>query len=120
MEPIRVYVGLRAADTPAERAKLALEELKRAGAFERSTLIVITPTGTGWVDPGAMDSIEYLHHGDVASVRCSILTYPVCWRCRAAGLRRNPRALFAGLRSLALASRMRGRSFTHGLSLGAP
>jgi uncharacterized membrane protein len=35
IEPIRVYVGLRAADTPAHRAKLAFEELKRAGAFER-------------------------------------------------------------------------------------
>jgi uncharacterized membrane protein len=29
MEPIRVYVGLRSADTPEERATLALEELKR-------------------------------------------------------------------------------------------
>jgi Alpha/beta-hydrolase family len=65
MEPIRVYVGLRSAETPAQRAKLALEELKRAGAFERSWLIVTTPTGTGWVDPGAMDSVEYLHDGDV-------------------------------------------------------
>ena len=67
-EPIRVYVGLRSAKTPQARAKLALEELKRAGGFERSTLIVVTPTGTGWVDPAAMDSVEYLHGGDVASV----------------------------------------------------
>jgi Alpha/beta-hydrolase family len=27
-----------------------------------------TPTGTGWVDPAAMDSVEYLHDGAVASV----------------------------------------------------
>ena len=30
--------------------------------------VIIVPTGTGWVDPAAMDSVEYLHHGDVASV----------------------------------------------------
>ncbi|MFN4090131.1 MAG: alpha/beta-hydrolase N-terminal domain-containing protein, partial [Alphaproteobacteria bacterium] len=33
-EPIRVYVGLRSAETPRERAKLALEELKRVGGFD--------------------------------------------------------------------------------------
>src|SRR5262249_8783033 len=42
-DPIRVYVGLRGADTARGRAKLALDELKRQGGFERSTLIVITP-----------------------------------------------------------------------------
>ena len=56
------------ADTPEARAKLALEELKRVGGFERSVLIVVTPTGTGWIDPAAMNSVEYLHSGDVASV----------------------------------------------------
>jgi uncharacterized membrane protein len=68
LEPVRVYVGLRSADTPEARAKLALEELKRVGGFERSVLIVVTPTGTGWVDPAAIDSVEYLHDGAVASV----------------------------------------------------
>jgi uncharacterized membrane protein len=68
MEPIRVYVGLRSADTAQARAKLALEEMKRVGAFERSALVVVTPTGTGWVDPEAADPLEYLHGGDIASV----------------------------------------------------
>mgnify|MGYP001025600493 CR=1 FL=1 len=67
-EPIRVYAGLGSAETPAERAKLALEELKRVGAFERSTLVIVTPTGTGWVDPAAADTLDYLQGGDVASV----------------------------------------------------
>src|SRR6516162_10701368 len=71
LEPVRVYVGLRSADTPEMRAKLALEELKRVGGFERSVLIVVTPTGTGWVDPAAINSVEYLHDGAVASVRIS-------------------------------------------------
>src|SRR5690606_20321203 len=68
LEPIRVYVGLQVGDTERERAALALEELQRVGAFERSVLVIAMPTGTGWLDPAAMDSLEYLHHGDVATV----------------------------------------------------
>ena len=67
-QPVRVYVGLESGSTPQERARLALEELKRAGGFNRKTLVIITPTGTGWVDEQAIDPIEYLHHGDIASV----------------------------------------------------
>jgi uncharacterized membrane protein len=67
-DPIRVYAGLNSAGTPKARAELALRELKRVGAFDRSVLVVVTPTGTGWVDPAAMDTLEYLHGGDVASV----------------------------------------------------
>ncbi len=68
LEPIRVYAGLNSAETPQARAELALAELKRVGGFDRSVLVVITPTGTGWVDPEAMDTLEYLQGGDVASV----------------------------------------------------
>ncbi|MBZ9655994.1 alpha/beta hydrolase [Phyllobacterium lublinensis] len=68
LDPIRVYVGLNSAETVEERAHLALEELKRDGGFDRSALIVIVPTGTGWVDPEGIDTVEYLHHGDIASV----------------------------------------------------
>jgi uncharacterized membrane protein len=67
-EPIRIYIGLNAADDDAARADLALRELIRTGGFERSHLIVAVPTGTGWMDPAAMDPLEYLHDGDVASV----------------------------------------------------
>jgi uncharacterized membrane protein len=68
LEPIRIYVGLRSADTVELRADLALREMIRVGAFERSVLVVATPTGTGWLDPSAVDSLEYLHAGDVATV----------------------------------------------------
>ena len=66
--PLRVYVGLRSAETAKERAKLALQEMIRVGAFERSLLIVTIPTGTGWVDEMGIDPVEYLHDGDIASV----------------------------------------------------
>lgn len=66
--PLRVYVGLRSAETAKERAKLAFQEMIRVGAFERSLLLVTIPTGTGWVDEMGIDPVEYLHDGDIASV----------------------------------------------------
>ena len=68
MEPLRVYVGLNSAETADQRAALALAELMRVGAFDRSVLVIATPTGTGWVDPAGMAPLEILHRGDVASV----------------------------------------------------
>ncbi len=67
-KPLRVYVGLRTRPSVPLRARLALEELKRVGGFDRSVLVVATPTGTGWLDPSAVDTLEYLHAGDTAIV----------------------------------------------------
>jgi uncharacterized membrane protein len=67
-EPLRVYVGLNSAPNPATRARLALAELKRIDAFSRGTLVIATPTGTGWVDPAGQQALEYLLQGDVATV----------------------------------------------------
>jgi len=68
LEPLRAYVGLQSGETPEDRAKLALAELKRIGGFDRKALVIITPTGTGWVDEEGIDPIEFLEHGDIASV----------------------------------------------------
>ncbi len=67
-EPVRVYVGRRSAKTADARAELALKELIRIGGFERAALVVTVPTGTGWMDPGAHDTIEFILGGDVATV----------------------------------------------------
>ncbi len=68
MEPIRIYAGLKSADTLQQRADLVLEDLKRAGAFERDLLVVATTTGTGFLVPEAMNTLEYVHNGDTAIV----------------------------------------------------
>jgi uncharacterized membrane protein len=68
MQPIRVYAGFDTGDTLKERAHIALAELKRVGGFDRSTLIIATATGTGWIDPSAVNSVEYIHAGDIATV----------------------------------------------------
>lgn len=68
LAPIRAYVGLRSTDTADERADLAVRELERTGAFDREVLVVITVTGSGWVDPDAAVAIEQMYAGDTALV----------------------------------------------------
>jgi len=63
-EPIRVYSGL---DDDLERtAANVVAELDRTGAWDREDLLVVTTTGTGWVDPSMADAFELLHGGDTA------------------------------------------------------
>ena len=66
--PIRAYAGIKSADDVEDRARLAVEELARAGGFEREVLIVATSTGTGWIDPDASRALELMHGGDTAIV----------------------------------------------------
>ncbi|MGY0575006.1 alpha/beta hydrolase [Bradyrhizobium sp. RDM12] len=122
-EPVRVYVGLVARDTAQARARLALDELKRQHGFERKILIVITPTGTGWIDPSAMDTVEYLHHGDVASVamQYSYLNSPLSLLFQPEYGAEAARALFAEIYGYwtTLPKDKRPQLYLHGLSLGA-
>lgn len=121
--PIRVYVGLNSADTVQERSRLALAELKRVGGFERSLLVLVTPTGTGWVDAGAQDTLEYLHRGDVATVAAqySYLNSPLTLLTDEGYGAGAARTLFAEIygywRTLPKATRP--RLFLQGLSLGS-
>ncbi|WP_233858917.1 alpha/beta-hydrolase family protein [Paraburkholderia sp. HD33-4] len=68
VDPVRVYVGVRSADSLKQRAEIAVRELERAGGFERKVLVVWIPTGTGWIVPKAAASLEQLHRGDTAIV----------------------------------------------------
>ncbi|MGI9643413.1 MAG: alpha/beta hydrolase [Acidimicrobiia bacterium] len=66
VEPIRIYAGLKSAETLQERADLVLDDLIRAGAFNRDVLVVVTATGTGYMVPEAMDTLEYIYKGNTA------------------------------------------------------
>lgn len=55
-EPIRIFVGLESAPTEYERRDLALGELQRIGAFDRQLLMIISPTGTGYVNYAAVEA----------------------------------------------------------------
>lgn len=122
-EPVRVYVGLNAAQTPEARAKLALKELIRTGGFERSSLVLIAPTGTGWVDEEGIDPLEYMLDGDVASVAVqysyllswlSLLVEPDYGSVSARALFREVYAYWTEL-----PKETRPKLYLYGLSLGA-
>jgi uncharacterized membrane protein len=68
LDPIRVFAGLRSADSLRAEAALAVRELDRTGAFNRAVLAVGTTTGRGWVDPQLADPLEYMYNGDTAIV----------------------------------------------------
>jgi uncharacterized membrane protein len=121
--PLRVYVGLRSRETVWERARLALRELKRIGAFDRSVLVVATPTGTGWLDPGAVDTLEYLHAGDsaIVSMQYSYLPSWITIMVHPGLPEASARALFNEIYAhwQTLPKEKRPKLYLHGLSLGA-
>lgn len=122
-DPIRVYVGRANGETPRERAELALAELKRLKAFEREVLIVTSPTGTGWMDPGSHDPVEYMHGGDIATVgaQYSYLQSPLALILETrTGLDQATALLEVVHRHWkTLPEDARPRLYAHGLSLGA-
>lgn len=122
-DPIRVYVGMRSADSIRARARLALAELERVGAFERSALLIVTPTGTGWIDPKALDTVEYLLRGDIASVAVQY-SYLPSWLTLLADpdyAAETAVAVFAHIYGhwTRLPPESRPRLYLHGMSLGA-
>ncbi len=121
-DPVRLYIGLRSASDDAGRVALAMAELKRTGALDRSLLVLASPTGSGYVNHTAVSSWEHLTRGDCATLvlqyaaRPSILSLDRVDEGR--GLNRR---MLAAL-SLAVASRpahRRPRLVLFGESLGA-
>jgi uncharacterized membrane protein len=74
--PIRVYAGLASAETEEEPVALVLDDLERTGAFERSWLLVASPTGTGYVNYAAVTALELLARGDCATVAMQYAARP--------------------------------------------
>ena len=67
-DPVRVFVGVDAAEEVADRARLAVDELERLGGFDRRRIVVCSPTLRGYVNPIPLAAEECLAGGDVASV----------------------------------------------------
>ena len=123
LRPLRVYVGMQSGESSKQQAQLALEELQRVGGFERSVLVVATPTGTGWLDPSAVDTLEYLHGGDTAIVSIQY-SYLPSWMTIIVDPKRSieaARALFDEVYGywITLPASERPKLYLFGLSLGA-
>jgi uncharacterized membrane protein len=120
--PIRVYVGLESARTEDERVALVLDELERTRAFDRTWLLLASPTGTGYVNYAAVGALELLARGDCATVAMQYAARPsVLSLGRVQEGRRQARLLITALsRRLAdLPADRRPKLVLFGESLGA-
>jgi uncharacterized membrane protein len=123
LEPIRVYVGLKSADTVQGRADLMLEELKRTGAFDREAIVIGSTTGTGWLDPNAMDPIDYMFNGDdaIAGMQYSFLPSWISLFADAAITKETAQTMFSTIHDywVTLPEDSRPKLYLFGLSLGS-
>lgn len=67
-DPIRIYAGVQSANTIDARADLVLQELIRTKAFERKNLLLVTTTGSGWIDGKSVEPFEFMNNGNTAVV----------------------------------------------------
>ena len=122
-EPVRVYVGLRSGDTAEDRAALAVRELDRTNAWDQAVVVVVTVTGTGWVDPDAATAIEQLYAGDTAIVgmQYSFLPSWISTLVDGEAAKDAGSALFAAVRArwLQLPETARPKLLMFGQSLGS-
>ncbi len=122
-KPIRVYAGLNSAKETKGRAELVLEEMKRVGVFERSYLVIVTPTGTGWIDSAAVDPFEIMHLGDTAIVamQYSYLMSPLALIVEPDQAPESAKVLFDTVHEYwsQLPVNSRPKLYLHGLSLGS-
>ncbi|MCC9068593.1 alpha/beta-hydrolase family protein [Arthrobacter cryoconiti] len=122
-EPVRVYVGEAQTESMEARAALAVTELKRTGGFERGTLLIATPTGSGWLERQAVESLEYLYGGDTAIVSMQYSYQPswVSFLFHQQLPRESSMALYQAVKRewLAMPSKKRPALLVYGLSLGA-
>jgi uncharacterized membrane protein len=123
MQPIRVYVGLDTAPTATQRANLAVQELERTGAFDRKVLVVAGATGTGWLEPEAVDSIEYMWNGDtaIATIQYSYLPSWISFLVDKERAADAGKAMFDAVRAkwVTLPADHRPKLIVYGLSLGS-
>ena len=105
MEPIRIFVGLDlgAEDTPdfEAMAAVAIKEMHRTGAFERSHIAVMSAAGTGWINDFHTSGFEFVTRGDSAVVAMQYSYLPSAYSYLAD--RKNPvyssRVLIEAIRS---------------------
>jgi uncharacterized membrane protein len=121
--PIRAYVGVELEPIYATgRSELALDEMERLGAFDRSHLLLVSPTGTGWVDHTMIESAEILTRGDIATACIQYGKAPSFLELQGVSLGRAQfRQLLWGVkqRLLAVPEEKRPKVLVFGESLGA-
>lgn len=122
-QPIRLFVGYNSTSIfPSARAERALQELDRTNAFDRKYLLLVSPTGTGWVDQTLIESAELLAKGDIATCVIQYARFPSFLSLQKVALgRRQFQLLLWGvkLRIQQLPKNKRPKVLVFGESLGA-
>lgn len=120
-QPIRVYASLDAAATEEERADLLLRELERTNAFDRESIALFSPTGSGYVNYVACETYEYLSRGNCASMAIEYSVLPSALSLTRTGLgTRQTRLVVDGItqRLLTMPIDKRPKFYLFGESLG--
>ncbi|MBF6329196.1 alpha/beta-hydrolase family protein [Nocardia transvalensis] len=118
---VRVYVGLKSAPDLNTRVALAIRELERSGGLNRSNLVMVVPTGSGWIDAQAAAGLDERFGGDVTLVGLQYSEAP-SWATFVFGRRaaeQSARALFSALEERLAGMSPRPRLYLYGQSLGA-
>lgn len=99
--PIRIFVGFNSEPIYLTgRAELALTELERTGAFDREYLLLVSPTGTGWIDHTMIESAELFTRGNIATCCIQYGRFPSFLSLQKVSLgRRQFRLLLYGIRA---------------------
>lgn len=120
--PVRAFAGLASAPSVDARVDLVMEDLERLGAFTRSVICAASPTGSGYVNYVAVETLEYLTRGDCATVALQYSLRPSFLSMDRVRIgREQNRALFHALewRLRAMPDDQRPRLVGFGESLGA-
>ncbi len=121
-EPVRAFIPLVPGETPEQRADRALLEMDALGAFDRSVIVLCSPTGTGYINYVMAEAVEFLTRGDCAIVTTQYSLRPSFLSLDRVGLgRANATALFRAVhqRIAAMPEGSRPRVVQFGESLGA-
>jgi len=122
-QPIRTFIGYNSEPIYANgRAELALEELDRSGAFDRKYLLLLSPTGTGWVDQTLIEAVELMTRGNVATCCIQYGRFPSFLSLQKVALGRSQfRLLLWGVkeRLRSVPAKKRPKVLVFGESLGA-
>jgi uncharacterized membrane protein len=121
--PIRVFIGYNSEPMYSMgRTEMAMAELERTGAFDRANLLLVSPTGTGWVDQTMIESAEFLAKGDIATCLIQYGRFPSFLSVQKVALGRHQfRALLWSVRQRLVERppENRPKIFVFGESLGA-
>ncbi|MFI0433629.1 MAG: alpha/beta-hydrolase family protein [Candidatus Nanopelagicales bacterium] len=75
-QPIRVYASEAGSASTYERAAALLAEIDRTHALDRKVFALFSPTGSGYVNYVADETLEYLTGGDCASAAIQYSVLP--------------------------------------------